>query len=252
MENIDNFIDDIIIFTLTFEQHLEVLYELLVRLKEANLTARPSKCSIGYSSQECLGHFVGDDKLKPHPDKVKAIQEAPRPVTKKQVRSFLGLVDFYRTFIPNFSCIALPLTDLTKKGQPNTVVWENAQENAFQSLRSAVVQPKQTKVDKCSLQRQVDQVYRLLQLTTYLLRQKTVIIYNTKKKLKRQEQTIRKLKIQISENDAKREVQYMKLLQSKKKQFENLSEVIEDSKMEIDDFISCEVMGLEMNILVQF
>ena len=139
MENIDNFIDDIIIFTLTFEQHLEVLYELLVRLKGANLTARPSKCSIGYGSLECLGHFVGDDKLKPHPDKVKAMGEAPRPVTKKQVRSFLGLVGFYRKFIPNFSCIALPLTDLTKKGQPSTVVWENAQENAFQSLRCALV-----------------------------------------------------------------------------------------------------------------
>ncbi|CAC5376880.1 unnamed protein product [Mytilus coruscus] len=127
-------INDITIFTLTFEQHLEVLYELLVRLKEANLTARPSKCSIGYSSLECFGHFVGDGKLKPHPHKVKAIQEGPRPVTKKQVRSFLGLVGFYRKFIPNFSCIALPLTDLTKKGQLKTVVWENAQENASQSL----------------------------------------------------------------------------------------------------------------------
>ncbi|CAG2201844.1 Retrovirus-related Pol polyprotein from transposon 17.6,Retrovirus-related Pol polyprotein from transposon opus,Retrovirus-related Pol polyprotein from transposon 297,Retrovirus-related Pol polyprotein from transposon gypsy [Mytilus edulis] len=125
-----------------FEQHLdmlEVLYALLVRLKGANLTARPRKCSIGYGSLECLGHFVGDDKLKPHPDKVKAMGEAPRPVTKKQVRSFLGLVGFYRKCIPNFSCIALPLTDLTKKGQPSTVVWENAQENAFQSLRCALV-----------------------------------------------------------------------------------------------------------------
>lgn len=92
---------------------------------------------------------------------------------------------------------------------------------------------KNKKVEKCSLQRQVDQVYRLLQMKTDLLRQKTVIINNTKTKLKRQDQTIRKLKIQISENDAKREVEYMKLLQSKKKLFENLSEVIEDSKMEI-------------------
>ncbi|CAC5390149.1 Retrovirus-related Pol polyprotein from transposon gypsy,Retrovirus-related Pol polyprotein from transposon 297,Retrovirus-related Pol polyprotein from transposon 17.6 [Mytilus coruscus] len=94
---------------------------------------------IGYSSLECLGHFVGDDKLKPHQDKVKALQEAPRPVTKKQVRSFLGLVGFYRKFIPNFSCIVLPLTDFTKKGQPNIVVWENVQENEFQSLRCALV-----------------------------------------------------------------------------------------------------------------
>jgi len=139
MKNIDNFIDDIIIFTVTFENHLQVLRELLERLRDANLTARPSKCSIGYASLECLGHFVGDDKLKPHPDKVKSITDAQRPVTKKQVRSFLGLVGFYRKFIPNFACIALPLTDLTKKGQPNTVLWEEVHENAFQTLKHALV-----------------------------------------------------------------------------------------------------------------
>lgn len=60
--------------------------------------------------------------MKPHPDKVKSITDAHRPVTQKQVRSFLGLVDFYRKFIPNFVCIALPLTDLTQKGQPDTVL----------------------------------------------------------------------------------------------------------------------------------
>ena len=139
MENIDNFIDDIIIFTVSFNQHLQVLHELLKRLRGANLTARPSKCSIGYGSLECLGHFIGDDKLKPHPDKVEAIQNASRPVTKKQVRSFLSLVGFYRKFIPNFACVALPLTDLTKKGQPNTVIWQNVHEHAFQALKHALV-----------------------------------------------------------------------------------------------------------------
>lgn len=101
--------------------------------------ASPSKCSIGYASLECLGHFVGDNTLKPHPDKVKSITDAQRPITKKQVRSFFGLVGFYRKFIPNFACIALPLTDLTKKGQPNTVIWEEVHENAFRTLKHALV-----------------------------------------------------------------------------------------------------------------
>jgi len=139
IENVDNFIDDIIIFTMTFDQHLEILYDLFMRLRHANLTAKPSKCAIAYESVECLGHYVGDDKLKPHPSKVKAIQEAPRPLNKKQVRSFLGLVGFYRKFIPNFSVIALPLTDLTKKGEPNVVRWDTVHENSFSSLRNALI-----------------------------------------------------------------------------------------------------------------
>lgn len=139
MESIDNFLDDIIVFTKTWKEHLQVLRELFMRLRRAKLTARPSKCSIGFRQLDCLGHVVGDDKLQPHPDKVKSIEEAPRPVTKRQVRSFLGLIGFYRKFVPNFSEVAAPLTDLTKKGQPNKVNWEAAQENAFCSLKRALV-----------------------------------------------------------------------------------------------------------------
>ena len=63
------------------------------------------------------------------------IKCAPRPTSKKELRSFLGLVGYYRDFIPNFAAIAVPLTDLTKKGQPNHVVWGDMQENAYQSLK---------------------------------------------------------------------------------------------------------------------
>ncbi|XP_041356959.1 uncharacterized protein LOC121374100 [Gigantopelta aegis] len=138
MQNIDNFIDDIIIYTTTFGEHMQVLKELLIRLRHANLTAKPSKCYIGFQSLECLGHIVGNEKLEPVLDKVKAIKEAKQPETKKQVKSFLGLVGFYRKFIPNFASIATPLTDLTRKGQPNKIVWEQAQENAFHTLKNAL------------------------------------------------------------------------------------------------------------------
>lgn len=138
LECVDNFIDDIIIFTETFIKHLEVLEQSLIRLRQANLTAKPSKCNFCLESIECLGHVVGGNNLKPNPDKLKAIQDAPRPQTKKQVRSFLGLVGFYRSFVPNFSSIAVPLTDLTKKGQPNKLVWGEQQELAFTSLKTAL------------------------------------------------------------------------------------------------------------------
>ena len=68
------------------------------------------------------------------PAKLDRIREAPRPQTKKQVRSFLGLVGYYRRFIPNFAKMAVPLTDLTRKGQPNLVRWGKAQERSFTDL----------------------------------------------------------------------------------------------------------------------
>lgn len=138
VSNVDNFIDDILIFTDTFDHHMSVLSKVLQRLRSANLTARPTKCSLAYPKLECLGHIVGDNKLHPHPDKVKAIREANHPATKKQLRSFLGLVNFYRKFIPNFAQIALPLTDLTRKFSPSKLQWTEAQELAFQTLKSSI------------------------------------------------------------------------------------------------------------------
>ena len=88
MQNIDNFIDDIIIFTPDLDQHLEVLRELLLKLRDANLTTKQSKCSLCYSSLECLRQILGEDRLKTIPDKVRAIQEASRPETKRHLRSF--------------------------------------------------------------------------------------------------------------------------------------------------------------------
>jgi hypothetical protein len=140
MENVDSFVDDIFVYSYTWEEHVQTLRNLFNRLRRANLTAKPTKCSIGYSNLECLGHLVsGLGQLKPHPDKVGAIKDAPRPETKKQVRSFLGLIGFYRKFVPNFAAIACPLTDLTKKGQPNKVSWGVCQENAFNALKQRLI-----------------------------------------------------------------------------------------------------------------
>ncbi|XP_062572789.1 uncharacterized protein LOC134234761 [Saccostrea cucullata] len=140
VSNVDNFIDDILIFTHAFDQHISVLSQVLQRLRLANLTARPMKCSLAYRKLECLGHIIGDDKVHPHPDKVSAIQQANHPTTKKQLRSFLGLVNFYRKFISNFAHIALPLTDLIRKFSPSKLQWTEAQELAFQNLKASIIQ----------------------------------------------------------------------------------------------------------------
>ena len=140
LKNCDSFIDDILVFTSSWSEHVAVLTELLRRSRDSGLTARPTKCRIGYLKWECLGHVIGGEKtLEPVPNKVEAIIEAKRPETKMQVRSFLGVVGFYRKFIPNFAAIAAPLTDLTRKGQPNRILLTESHEKAFLALKDKLV-----------------------------------------------------------------------------------------------------------------
>ena len=70
---------------------------------------------IGYDCIECLGHNIVGQTVRPKEIKIQAIRDAPRPTTKRQIKSFIGLAGFYRRFIPNFSSIASPLTNLTTK-----------------------------------------------------------------------------------------------------------------------------------------
>ena len=83
-----------------------------------------------------LVHRLEQGVIGLHQDNVEKIKDAPRPSTKKQVRSFMGLAGYYRDFIPNFAAIAVPLSDLTRKGQPNKVEWDEAQEKAYRTIKS--------------------------------------------------------------------------------------------------------------------
>lgn len=133
------FLDDILIHTESFEEHLLELKRVFERLRQAHLTAKPSKCEIGQIQLVYLGHIIGEGVMKPTDEKIKAIQEAPRPTTKKEVRSFLGLLGYYRKFVPNFSTVAAPLSDLTKKGVPNRFDWRPECEQSFKTLKSMLL-----------------------------------------------------------------------------------------------------------------
>ena len=135
LEEVENFMDDILIATATKGRHLECVRAVLSRLRDVELAAKPSKCFLGFKDIDYLGYRVGQGVIKPDEEKMEKISQAPRPTTKKQIRSFLGLVGFYRRFVPNFAEIAVPLTDATKDRAPVKVVWTEACEQAFQLLK---------------------------------------------------------------------------------------------------------------------
>ncbi|KAL2102386.1 hypothetical protein ACEWY4_001554 [Coilia grayii] len=133
------YLDDVVIWSATWGQHLQHLAEVFRRISEAGLTVQPKKCSLAQQEVRYLGHIIGKGVIKPQKDKVEAVRDCPRPQTKKDVRSFLGLAGWYRRFIPNFATRAAPLTDLTKKSGAAKVQWGDVQERAFQDLKGALL-----------------------------------------------------------------------------------------------------------------
>ena len=111
MPGVGSYIDDIVIYSDSWEDHIRTLKELFGRLRKARITARPTKCLLGASRMEFLGHQVGGDVITPSRDNLEKVRNTPRPTTKKQVRSFLGLVGYYRDHIPAFAEISAPLTE---------------------------------------------------------------------------------------------------------------------------------------------
>lgn len=131
-----NFFDDALVFSLTWEEHLSHLKLFLQRLRDQNITARPSKVSVGFTFIEFLGHTVGDGCIQPTQSKVKKILNMSVPSTKKEVRSLIGLCSYYRRFVPNFSTVMAPLTDLTKKNSATKVIWTTECQKAFDKLQT--------------------------------------------------------------------------------------------------------------------
>ncbi|KAL8590391.1 hypothetical protein ACOMHN_011605 [Nucella lapillus] len=136
--NIQNFLDDLMIATETWDDHMTALRSVFRRLHEVNMSARPAKCQLGFQQIGFLGHSVSTGILAPEKDKVSKIKEAAPPATRKELRAFLGLVGYYRRFIAQFAEIALPLTDKTKGKEPHKVAWSEDCQKAFDRLKEAI------------------------------------------------------------------------------------------------------------------
>ncbi|GJT72512.1 putative nucleotidyltransferase, ribonuclease H [Tanacetum coccineum] len=127
------FIDDILIYSKTQEEHVEHLRLVLELLKKEKLYAKFSKCEFWLREVQFLGHVINGNGIHVDPSKIEAVKNWKAPRTPTEVRSFLGLAGYYRRFIENFSKIAKSLTILTKKSK--TFDWGEEQELAFQTLK---------------------------------------------------------------------------------------------------------------------
>ena len=108
------YLDDIIVFSKTFDEHLKRLNFVFERLDEAGLKLKPSKCNFLQDEVRYLGHLVSKDGIRTDPSKIEALQKWPGSTSTQDVRQFIGFAGFYRRFIPDFSKVAKPLHDLLK------------------------------------------------------------------------------------------------------------------------------------------
>jgi hypothetical protein len=131
------YLDDVIIYSHTFEEHLKHLEEVLNRIRKANLHLKAEKCYFGANELQFLGHVVGEDGVKPDPEKVEKIKDYPIPRNIRELRGVLGLFSYYRRFIENFSKIAAPLNELLKKEVEYN--WTDKQQQAFEALKEKLI-----------------------------------------------------------------------------------------------------------------
>jgi hypothetical protein len=130
------YLDDILIYSRTPEEHEQHLQLVLKALEDNELYVGLDKCAFGFPEVDFLGHVVSGEGIKPDPGKISAVQEWPTPKGIREVRSFLGLTGYYRRFIQHYSAKALPLTELTRAD--SVWHWGPIQQAAFDALKHAL------------------------------------------------------------------------------------------------------------------
>lgn len=131
------YLDDVIIVSETFEQHLSILEEVFRRLREAKITVGVDKCQFCRPQMKYLGYIVDRNGLHVDPEKVKAMLELPTPTNVREVRRVVGTFSWYRRFVPDFSTIVAPITALLRK--KSKFVWSEECEKSFKKIRECLV-----------------------------------------------------------------------------------------------------------------
>ncbi len=127
------YIDDILVFGQTQDEHDSRLEQVLARLEKHDFRTNPEKCEFDRPEVLFLGHWITKDGILPSPKKIQAITDTSAPTTKKQVRSFVGLVNYYRDFVPNLTDLIEPLQELAREG--TSFEWTTACEESFSATK---------------------------------------------------------------------------------------------------------------------
>ena len=141
------FIDDILIYSKTKEEHEQHLRLTSQVLRQHQLYAKFSKCEFWLRSVTFLGHVVSDQGVEVDPRKTEVVKNLPKPLTPTDIRTFLGLAGYYRRFVEGFSSIAAPLTALTKK--KSKYEWTETCEKSFQELKDRLISTPVLTLPKC-------------------------------------------------------------------------------------------------------
>ena len=132
------YLDDIIVYSNSEEEHLKHLEAIFRRLDEAGLKLKLSKCEFFMKRLQFLGHLVSRDGIQPDFEKVRAIAKMPPPTCVKDVRAFIGMTSYYRRYMPNFSEVAVPLISLTRKNA--RFEWDDKCQMAFNKLKQLLTE----------------------------------------------------------------------------------------------------------------
>ena len=143
---VERWLDDILLHSATLDEHLALIEEVFDLLHRAGYSVHFKKCMFCVSEVEFLGAMVGRSGVRPAPSKIRAVQEMEMPATVGEVRAFLGLAGYLRGFVPDFSTLTAPITDLlrdktfsSKRARHRRVPWGPSQTEAFQAIIKALV-----------------------------------------------------------------------------------------------------------------
>ena len=134
----DSYIDDLAVFSDEFDEHLFHFRKFLCEIRASALTLNLKKCHFAQREVVYVGHLIGGGRHRPDPNKIKVVVEMQRPITKRQLKQRLGLLSYYRDYVPNYAAIAKPLTALTGKREPSVLNWGEREQQAFETLRQLV------------------------------------------------------------------------------------------------------------------
>jgi hypothetical protein len=175
------YLDDIMVYSKTPEEHYEHLRSVLQILREQKLYAKSSKCSFNKPEVKFLGHIVGRDGLKVDPAKCEVVRDWPKPIDATQVRQFIGLTNYFRKFIKDYSSIAAPLMDLTRKDTDFAATWTDIHDRAFEGLKTAMTTAPVLTIPDCNKPFELISDASLLGTGAVLLQNGHVVAYTSKK-----------------------------------------------------------------------